>query len=401
MWWAANSKERPHGAVEKHTLLASVAADEMTETDDAYDEPLFYRVIQYAVAADRDVVTMVSGNPDWGPPEALRDGLESYADSDPRDFQYPASEGLGALREVIAERRNVDESRLVVTNGAAEANYLAMAEAIERGSGSEFLLTDPVYPYYPGKATMLGGDVTRVPVHDDGHVDVAGMREAASSDTAMIVLNTPNNPTGTVYSRDAVDEIADVAAEHDALLLVDEVYDHFDFTGRFESALTLDREHVVVTSSFSKSMGITGFRVGYGVFPDHLVGDARARHMLVNVTGSRPAQAAVANALQETPPSYYESVRDTLRERIDAFTDALDAAGADYTTPEGAFYVLARFEDFPGTMANVERLIDEAGVAGMPGEAFGEAYDDWIRFALCTDRAAEAADRLAAYFDDR
>ncbi|WP_435184954.1 pyridoxal phosphate-dependent aminotransferase [Halobellus sp. EA9] len=371
----------------------------MTDTDDAYDEPLFYRVIQYAVNADRDVVDMVSGNPDWEPPAALREGLKTYADGEPRDFQYQASEGLRVLREEIAARRNVDASRLVVTNGAGEANYLAMAEAMERDAGAEFLLTDPVYPYYPGKATMLGGEATRVPVHDDGHVDVAGMRAAASTDTAAIVLNTPNNPTGAVYDVDAVADIADVAAEADALLIVDEVYDHFDFSGRFESALTLDRDHVVVTSSFSKSMAITGFRVGYAVFPEDFVEAARTRHMLVNVTGSRPAQAAVAHALDETPPSYYESVRDTLRERIDAFTTALDAAGADYTTPDGAFYVLARFEDFPGTMDNVERLIDEAGVAGMPGEAFGDAYDDWIRFSLCTDRAAEAADRLADYFE--
>ncbi|WP_049986605.1 pyridoxal phosphate-dependent aminotransferase [Halobellus rufus] len=375
------------------------SADASAESDDAYDEPLFQRVIQYAAAADRDVIDMVSGHPDWEPPEALREGLHAYADA--REFQYPPSEGLRELREAIAARRNVDESRIVVTNGAGEANYLAMAGAIERGSGSEFLLTDPVYPYYPGKADLLDADATRVPVREDGHVDVEAMRAAATDDTAAIVVNTPNNPTGAVYDRESVAALADVAGEVDALLVVDEVYDHFDFSNRFESALTLGREHVVVTSAFSKSMAITGFRVGYAVFPEDLVEEALTRHMLVNVATSRPAQAAVEHALRETPPSYYESVRDTLRERIDAFTDALDAAGADYTTPEGAFYVLARFEDFPGTRANVERLIDEAGVAGMPGEAFGDVYDDWIRFALCTDRADEAADRLAAYFEDR
>ncbi|MFD1684256.1 pyridoxal phosphate-dependent aminotransferase [Halobellus litoreus] len=373
----------------------------MTDADDAYDEPLFQRVIRYAADADGDVVDMVSGHPDWEPPAALREGLRTYADGDPADFQYPPSEGLRELREEIAARRNVEQSRIVVTNGAGEANYLAMAGAMERDAGSEFLLTDPVYPYYPGKAELLGGDVTRVPVREDGHVDVDAMREAATPETAAVVLNTPNNPTGAVYDRESVAALADVASDVDALLVVDEVYGHFDFSGRFESALTLDRENVVVTTAFSKSMGITGFRVGYAVSPEHLVEEALTRHMLVNVATSRPAQAAVANALAETPPSYYESVRDTLRERIGSFTDALDAAGATYTTPEGAFYVLARFADFPGTMANVERLIDEAGVAGMPGEAFGDAYDDWIRFSLCTDRADEAADRLAAYFEDR
>ena len=373
----------------------------MTDADDAYDEPLFQRVIRYAADADGDVVDMVSGHPDWEPPAALREGLRTYADGDPAEFQYPPSEGLGELREGIAARRNVDESRVVVTNGAGEANYLAMARAMERDAGSEFLLTDPVYPYYPGKADLLDADATRVPVRENGHLDVEAMRAAASEETAAVVLNTPNNPTGAVYDRESVAALADAASEVDALLVVDEVYDHFDFSGRFESALTLDRENVVVTTSFSKSMGITGLRVGYAVFPGHLIEDALTRHTLVNVATSRPAQAAVATALAETPPSYYESVRDTLRDRIASFTDALDDAGAAYTTPEGAFYVLARFEDFPGTMENVERLIDEAGVAGMPGEVFGDASDEWIRFSLCTGRTDEAADRLAAYFGER
>jgi aspartate/methionine/tyrosine aminotransferase len=224
------------------------------------------------------------------------------------------------------------------------------------------------------------------------------MRAAVSDSTACIVVNTPNNPTGAVYPRESIETLADLAESHDALLLVDEVYDHFDFSGAFESALTVDSDRRVVTSSYSKTFGITGFRVGYGVFPESLIERAKTRHMLVNVTGARPSQAAVLSALEAADPDYYEGVRDALRARIDAFCDALDAAGAAYSRPEGAFYVLARFDGFPGTMANVKRLIDEAGVAGMPGEAFGSARDEWIRFALCTPRAEEAAERLAAYF---
>ena len=128
------------------------------------------------------------------------------------------------------------------------------------------------------------------------------------------------------------------------------------------------------------------------------VAAAKTRHMLVNVAGSRPAQVAVLDALRETEPDYYESMRDRLRERIAAFTDALDAAGAEYTTPAGAFYVLARFDGFPGTLENVKTLVDEAGVAGMPGDAFGETREEWMRFALVTPRATEAAERLADYF---
>jgi len=369
-----------------------------------YETPQFFWVIQYAAGADRDVVDMVSGNPDWDPPEALREGLREYADGAPESFQYPPSVGLTALRSEIAERRGVDRSRVVVTNGAGEANHLATTGALDRDSGTEIVMTDPVYPYYAGRANLLEADARYVPVADDGQLDPAAVREVASEDTAAIVVNTPNNPTGAVYPRDTIEALAEIAEECDAVLVADEVYDHYDFTGEFESALATDSDHVVAANSFSKSMAITGFRVGYAVFPPEdgplgeMVERARTRHMLTNVTGSRPAQAAVLRALRETPPEYYERNRQRLRERIDAFTDALDAAGAEYTTPQGSFYVLARFEDFPGTMGNVERLIDEAGVAGMPGEAFGESHADWLRFALVTLRADEAADRLVDFF---
>jgi len=369
-----------------------------------YETPQFFRVMRYAARADRDVVDMVSGNPDWEPPAPLREGLRAYADADPADFQYPPSPGLDALRDEIAARRDVDRSRVVVTNGAGEANHLATTGALDRTEGSEILMTDPVYPYYAGRANLLDADARYVPVDETGQLDPADVRAAASEDTAAVVVNSPNNPTGAVYPPDTVEALVEIAEDYDAVLVADEVYDHFVYDDGFESALAHDSDHVVATNSFSKSLAITGFRVGYAVFPPEdgplggMLDRARTRHMLTNVTGSRPAQVAVLRALRDTPPEYFERNRDRLRERIDAFTDALDAAGAEYTTPRGSFYVMARFEDYPGTMDNVERLVDEAGVAGMPGEAFGESRADWLRFALVTPRVGEAAERLADFF---
>jgi len=364
-----------------------------------YQTPLFFHVMSYAADADRDVVDMVSGNPDWEPPEALRDGLREYADVSAERFQYPPSEGLAQLREEIAARRGVDADQVIVTNGGGEANYLAMARALERKPGGEVVLTDPVYPYYPGKTTMLGGEQAFVPVAADGQLDPADVRAAASEDTAAIVVNSPNNPTGAIYPRETVEALVAVAEAYDAILVSDEVYDHYDLSGSFVSALSVDSDHRVVTNSFSKTFAATGLRVGYAVFPEPLVADARSRHMLVNVATTRPGQHAAYRALRDTDPAYHEANRELLRERVESFTTALDAAGAEYTVPDGAFYVLARFEGFPGTLENVERLVDEAGVAGMPGEAFGSAYDDWLRFALVTPRVDEAAERLATYFD--
>jgi aspartate/methionine/tyrosine aminotransferase len=369
-----------------------------------YETPQFFRVIQYAADADRDVVDMVSGSPDWDPPDPLREGLAAYADADPSAFQYAASVGLRGLREEIAQRRGVDADRVVVTNGAGEANHLAMVGGLETMPGREILLVDPVYPYYAGRANFVGADVSLVPAARDGHPDPADVRAAATDETAVIVVNSPNNPLGVTYDADTVAALVDVAERNDAVLVSDEVYDHFDYSGRFESALSVDSPNRLVTNAFSKSMAITGWRVGYAVFPDpdgptgDLLEDARTRHMLTNVTGSRPAQAAVLHALRHTGPEYYEQVRDRLRGRIDTFTDALETAGAAYTEPEGAFYVMARFPDFPGTFENVERLVDEGGVAGMPGVAFGESREEWIRFSLTTDRVDEAARRLTAFF---
>ncbi|GGN86162.1 pyridoxal phosphate-dependent aminotransferase [Haloarcula pellucida] len=370
-----------------------------------YETPQFFRVMQYAARADRDVVDMVSGNPDWDPPEGVRDGLRDYAEADADAFQYAPSRGLKSLREEIAARRGVDVSRVVVTNGAGEANHLAMTGGMDHFPGDEILLTDPVYPYYAGRASFLDAETTIVSVDEDGHLDPDAVRAAASEETSVVVVNSPNNPTGAVYGADAMAEFVAIAEEYDALLVSDEVYDHFDYAGRFTSALEQDSPNVVATNSFSKSMAITGFRVGYAVFPSpdgpagDLVDRAGTRHMLTNVSGSRPAQYAVERALRTTSPEYYAKCRRRLERRIDTFCGALDAAGAEYNRPEGGFYVMARFPEFAGSFANVYELIDDAGVAGMPGEAFGESRSDWIRFALVTPRIEEAAERLAAFFE--
>jgi aspartate/methionine/tyrosine aminotransferase len=362
---------------------------------DDYERPLFFHLMEYADSADRDVVDMVSGNPDWEAPETLRTGLKEYADAPVDDFQYPPSEGLLELREEIAARRGVDVDRVIVTNGAGEANYLAMACALKALDGDEILLTDPVYPYYHKRTEMLDATPRFVACDDEGNLDPTAVREAASDDTAAIVVNSPNNPTGAVYGSDVKEELVSIAEGHDALLVSDEVYDHFVYDeGAFESVLSFDSEQAVVTNSFSKSMAITGFRVGYAVFPEWLMDAVRTRHMLVNVAGSRPAQYAVLKALRETPAEYYEKNRRMLDERIGNFCDALDEAGARYTRPRGSFYVMARFEGFPGTLEYTERLIDEAGVAGMPGDAFGDSRADWLRFALVTPRVEEAGQRV-------
>jgi aspartate/methionine/tyrosine aminotransferase len=360
-----------------------------------YDRPMFYAVMQRAAAADHDVVDAVSGSPDWAPPAGIREGLHAYADGPADAFDYPPSPGLTDLRAAIADRHGVERDEVVVTNGAGEAAYLAFAAALE-AHGDELLLTDPVYPYYPATADLLDGNVRSVSTGPSGAIDPAAVREHATDDTAAIVVTTPDNPTGAVYDRATMAALAAVADDHDARLVSDEVYERFDLSGQFTSARAVS-DDALVLDSFSKSFAITGFRVGYALVPPALQDTVTTRHMLTNVTGSRPAQAAVLQALATTGEAYHERNRERLRERLETLTAALETVGAEYVRPDGGFYVLADLPGLGGDMDAVERLIDEAGVAAMPGTTFGPGAEGWLRFALTTGRIDDVAERLEAF----
>ncbi len=313
-------------------------------------------------------------------------------------MQYGASEGIPALREAVAARRRVDPEAVLITNGAAEANYLAMAASLEATGGESFLTTDPVYPYYPARARLLGARTTPVEVGPEGDLDPHAVRERATSDTAAIVVNTPNNPTGAVYDAATMAELAEIAEDVGAYLISDEVYHHFDYSGRFRSASTLASERVFTTQAMSKSMAITGFRVGYLIAPEAIRSAVRRYHLLINVTSSRPAQTAVLHALENTEPSYYRDRRRIMQTRIETFVEAVHDVGGEVVVPDGGFYVMARFPGHSGTLATVERLIEACGIVAMPGNPFGTSTNEWLRFSLLTHRVDEAVTRLRAYF---
>lgn len=364
------------------------------------DQPLFFDVMSYANQADRDVIRMVSGNPDWEPPEALREGLRQYADQDADTFQYAPSVGLPRLREQIAKYHNVSEDRVIITNGAGQANYLAMSIALDHTPSGEVFAPDPGYPYYQKRTPVLGGTLKKLTLDTDGAPDINQLQQTVSEETAAIILNSPNNPTGKVYTAETVKKIVELAEQNDVFVISDEVYHQFDYSGQFTSVLEFESSHGIMTNSFSKSLAITGFRVGYSILPEPLVEEARARNMLINVSVNRPGQAAVSHALNATDEAYFESNKHQLRERIDTFVSVLEEYGVQCVRPEGGFYVRVYPENLGGTLENAKHMIDSAGVAGMPSTAFGDDVDDWFRFALTTDRISDAAHRLGEYFVD-
>lgn len=366
----------------------------------AYEAPVFFDLMEYVAGTEHDVIDMVSGNPDWGSPPGIARGLREYAELGGEAYQYPPTEGLRALREEIAARRDVAVEQIVVTVGGGEANYLAMAAGLECHSGNTVVLTDPVYPYYPGKVSMLGGSVRYLEANRDGSLSPDRIRNVMDDTVAAIVVNSPNNPTGAVYDEETIETCVREAEAHDAMVVSDEAYDHLVLSGSFTSVLGVDSPNRILTTSFSKTFAITGFRVGYAVFPTvEMARLARDRHMLTVTAGVRPSQYAVLTALESTSFEYFEDTRSLLRERVETFGESLATIGGEYSLPDGGFYVMVKFPGFPGTMENVKRLIDGAGVAGMPGDAFGESREEWFRFALVTDRVSEAGDRLVDFFE--
>lgn len=171
-------------------------------------------------------------------------------------------------------------------------------------------------------------------------------------------------------------------------------YETPQFDRVMEYAAAADRD-VIVTNSVSKTLAATGLRIGYTVIADESLRDrVRRRHMLTNVAVSRPAQFAVAHALETTSPDWFARNRQRVRDRIEQFIDGLESIGAEYVDPEGAFYVMARFDELDGSFDSAYRLIDEGGVAAMPGVAFGETRREWPRFSMLTPRIETACQRV-------
>ncbi|MFB6197647.1 MAG: pyridoxal phosphate-dependent aminotransferase [Halobacteriaceae archaeon] len=348
-------------------------------------------MFEYAVTSDRDVVNMVSGSPDWDSPTSLSRGLHNYADEG--GSAYPPTTGLTRLREEIANRRGVNRDQIIVTAGACEANHILTAYALD-AFGSKVAFLDPVYPYYPGRVDLLGGDPVTIPAGATGEIEPRAIRSPLDEEIGAILLNTPNNPTGAVYDHSTLEEIIHAAEEQGALVICDEAYDHLDLSGTFTSSLAIDSPHRAMVGSFSKTLAATGYRVGYLIAQPDIVDDVKQYKTLTSIATSRPAQAAVHHALEEVSPEYFQAVRERLLDRREIFCNALSKMGAEHIVPDGGFYVLAKIPEYSGSINDAKRLIDERGVAAMPGEAFGDTISEWLRFTLVTDRVEEAANRL-------
>jgi aspartate/methionine/tyrosine aminotransferase len=303
----------------------------------------------------------------------------------------------------------VDPDReITVTCGATEAMASALMAVVN--PGDEVVVTEPFYENYGPDAILCGAHPVWVPMertHRNGGLsfvlDLDRLREAFSDRTRAIVLNSPNNPSGHVFSRLELEAVAELCQRHDAFAFTDEIYEHIRYDGEHRPLATMDgmRDRTVTISGASKTFSVTGWRVGWIVAPADLTAAIRKVHDFLTVGAPAPLQDAVAAGLETLDTDYYAGLASDYRERRDVLHGALVAAGFDCSPPSGAYYVLAgfsRLSDEPDdTFAR--RMAAEIGVATVPGSSF--FHDpalgrDLVRFAFCkrVDTLTEAGRRL-------
>jgi aminotransferase len=270
--------------------------------------------------------------------------------------------------------------------------------------GDEVVVFEPFYENYGPDAILSGAVPKYVTLHEpDWSIDFAELRSAFGPRTRAVVLNSPHNPTGKVFTRAELEQIAQLCQEFDCYVFTDDIYEHILYTGEHIPMATIDgmAERTVAVNSLSKTYSVTGWRVGWVIAPAALTGAIRKVHDFLTVGAAAPLQAAGAVALR-LPDTYYQSLATGYRERRDTLIKSLDAAGFRTFVPNGAYYVMtditALTDDDDVTFARA--LTASPGVATVPGSSFysrPELGRTKIRFAFPKklETLAAAAERLA------
>lgn len=301
--------------------------------------------------------------------KALRDGFNQYATT----WGAPQLRKAVARKQSIAWGRDVDAEREVtVSCGATEAMIAAMLAAVD--PGDEVVIFEPFYENY-GPDCIISGAVPRyVRLRaPDWSFDPDELRDAFNRKTRAIVVNTPHNPTGKVFSRAEMELIAGLCMEHGAIAITDEIYEHLVFRGEHVSMATLPgmADRTITISGASKTFSVTGWRVGWLIAPASLTAGIRKVHDFLTVGAAHPLQIAVASAL-ELPTSFYVELLGDYQERRDAMVMGLRECGFQADAPEGAYYVMAGIGafGFDDDTALARHLIETVAVATVPGSSF-------------------------------
>lgn len=356
-----------------------------------------------------DAVNLGQGFPDTDAPAQIRrvatESIEAGLN------QYPPAAGMPVLRQAVAEHqerfyglRPDPEGEVLVTVGATEALAASVLALVE--PGDEVVTFEPYYDAYAALVALAGGVHHTVPLSfPDLGFDPADLRAAVNERTRLLLVNNPHNPTGKVFSEAELRQIAEVAREHDLVVVTDEVYEHLTFDGlRHIPLATLPgmAERTLTVSSGGKTFSTTGWKVGWVHGPARLVGAVAAVKQFLTFVGSGPFQPAIAHGLR-MPDAFFDELASGMAAKRDVLVEALTHVGVPVSPCQGTYFVIADMGALGVTDAVqfCRDLPERIGVVGVPVSAFCRSPDrvaGLVRFAFCKEEHVlrEGARRLAA-----
>ena len=341
------------------------------------------------IAAENKAINLGQGFPDFDAPEFVKEAAVEAIRAG--ENQYSRSAGHPLLVHAIADtfELQVDPmEEVTVTCGSTEAISNAIFGIVN--PGDEVIVIEPFYDSYIACLSMAGAIPKIVTLRaPDFTLDESELRNAFSDKTKMIIVNSPHNPTGRVFSHQELAMIAELAIKHDAIVLSDEVYDKLVLTGSHIPIATLPqmRERTITLRSLGKVFSVTGWKIGWSVAPPKFTMAIRSAHQFTTFCAATPLQVAAATALR-APDSYFESYREEYRQRRDVLVDGLRAVGFNVHSPEGTYFVLADHTPFgfSDDVSFCHHLAKECRVVGIPPTAFYSQSNDGeglVRFAFC------------------
>lgn len=341
------------------------------------------------IANQHGAINLSQGFPDFDPPKALIEELQRVAIEGPH--QYAVTWGAQNFREALAKKQehfmgiklNLDEN-IVVTCGSTEAMMTAMMAICD--SGDKVAIFSPFYENYVADTVLCGAEPIYIPLKPPAfNFDKEELEAAFKAGAKALILCNPSNPTGKVFTKEELLDIAQLVKEYDAYVITDEVYEHIVFEPykhQYFASLPGMFERTISCSSLSKTYSITGWRLGYVIAPKVIIDQCKKVHDFLTVGAAAPLQEAATVGLK-LEDDYYKELTALYGKKRELFLSGLDSIGLKYFKPEGAYYVMVDIEEF-GVSSDYEfakRLIKEVGVAAVPGSSFfKEPVNQYIRF---------------------
>ena len=386
--------------------IAKTARLMLSEKAEYFTESVIREMTRLAL--QYDAVNLAQGFPDFPAPAEVKEAARAAIAAD--DNQYAITWGAKPLRDAIVEKFartqgvTVDpERQITVCCGSTEAMISSLMAIIN--PGDEVVIFEPFYENYGPDAILSGASPRFVRLHPPAwEFDRQELARAFGPRTKAIIVNTPNNPTGKVFSLDELEFIGELCLRWNAFAITDEIYEHIIYDGaRHISMASLEgmRELSITINGMSKTYGVTGWRVGWAIAPPVPTEAIRKVHDFLTVGAAAPLQAAGAFALK-LPDSYYQRLAENYRVKRDRMLRILEEAGFECFRPRGAYYIMTditRF-GFPDDVSFARDLVQRIGIAVVPGSSFyNDAADGshQVRFTFCKkeETLAAAAERLS------